>query len=83
MQDEKILKENYEFYLTQKKDLLSDQGKKYKFVVIYEKELKRFFDDFETAFLWAKNEYLDENFIIHQIVDESEITHFVYDSVYR
>lgn len=79
MQNEQVLQENYEFFLTKKRELLNDVNRKDKFVVVYEKELKGFFKKFDEAYIWAKNEFTDENFIIQQIVDETEITHFIYE----
>ena len=83
MQDEKTLLGNFQYFLSKMPDLLSDLSKKHKFVVIYAKEIKGFFEKFEDAHMWAKGEFLDDNFIIQQIIDENEITDFVYEAVCR
>ncbi|HUI92695.1 MAG TPA: hypothetical protein VLX68_10650 [Chitinivibrionales bacterium] len=77
MQDEKILKENYEFFVSIKQSLLDDVSKKDKFIVIHDKEIKGSFDSFETAYIWAKAQFTDENFLIQQAINESDVTNFV------
>ena len=79
MQNENILQENFEYFLTQKDDLLKDATKEGKFVVVYEKALKGFFETFESAYGWAIDQYTDENFIIQKVVEEKNITNFVYE----
>jgi hypothetical protein len=81
MQDEKILKENYSFFVSQKTDLLKDPEKKDKFAVIYEKSIKGYFDSFELAYIWAKESFTDENYLIQQIISDCEITNFIYGSL--
>jgi hypothetical protein len=83
MQNEKILLENFRFFLSKKRELLSDPNKKHKFVVIFGEVIKGFFENFEDAHMWAKGEFLDDNFIIQQIIDEDEITDFIYEAICR
>lgn len=83
MQDEKILRDNFSYFLKEKTSLLSDPNKKHKFVVVYAKEIKGVFENFEDAHMWSKGEFLDDNFIIQQLIDDGEITDFVYEAVCR
>lgn len=79
MQDEKILQENYDFYLSKKEELLQDTSKNGRYAVIHEKSIVRFFDSFETAYIWAKNEFTDSNFIVQHIIKEEDVTNFIHE----
>jgi len=79
MQDEIILQQNYDFFLSKKDELLQDLTKKGKYVVIHEKALVQFFDNFETAFIWAKNEFTDSNFLVQHVIKEEDVTNFIHE----
>jgi hypothetical protein len=78
-QDEGVLKENYAFYLTQKSGLLADPARAGKFAVVHDKKIHDFFDTHEAAYIWAKMNFSDENFLIQEIIDESQLSHFIWE----
>ena len=57
MQDIDKLKENYNYFLSIKNDLLSDPEKKGKYIVIHNQQNRGIYDSFESACVWASGQF--------------------------
>lgn len=72
---------NYEYFNEQLPKWLQDNLKVNKFAVIHNKELAGLYDSFEAAFRFAYAQFSDNDFIIQQIEDQSEVVGFLRSAV--
>ena len=61
--------------------LLADPLYRHKHVVIYDNEVRGFFDTFQAAFADAVAKYPRTDFIIQQIISDDETVGFLYSAV--
>jgi len=71
---------NYEFFLQQLPDLLSDPLKTGKYIIIYNMAIEGIFDTFEAAYRAACSKF-NHNFIIQQIVDDKDVVEYLSTAV--
>lgn len=74
-------KKNYDFFSENLPEWLKDNLKVNKFAVIHSEELAGLFDSFEAAFRFACTNFSENDFIIQQIIDQSEIVEFLRSAV--
>lgn len=72
---------NYDYFSNHLSEWLADNLKVNKFAVIYNEGLVGLYDSFEAAFRFAYTQFSDTDFIIQQIVDQSEIVEFLRSAV--
>ena len=68
---------NLDFFENRLPDLLKDESFKGKFVVIHETTIKGTYDNFEESLSFALAHYTPNEFLIQQVVDESEYINFL------
>ena len=73
--------ENYKFFSEHIKDYLNDPILKNKFVIICDGQIKSAYDSFESAYEAACTQFPMEEFIVQQIIDESETIEFIRSAV--
>jgi hypothetical protein len=75
-----IQMKNYEFFKKHLGEYLTDPLKKGKHAVIYDLKLQGLFDTFEAACVFAYSTSAND-FVVQQIIDESEIVDYLYSAV--
>lgn len=70
-------KENYDFFSEHIAEYLKNPIMKNKFAVICNKEIKAVYDSFGSAYDAACAQYPMDEFIVQQIIDESETVEFL------
>jgi hypothetical protein len=73
-------RENLNFFYSKLNELLSDPLKKHKFALIYDKEVTGTFDTFENALGAAVSKFQPGEYIIQQIISETEVSGFLYSA---
>lgn len=68
---------NYDFFNNNLSQWLVDPLKSDKFAVIHDEQLTGLYDSFEAAFRFAYTKFAEDDFIIQQIIDQSEIVEFL------
>ena len=71
-------KEDLEFFYNKLDGLLSDPLYKHKYVLIHSKIIDGFFDTFENALASAASKFQPGEYIIQQVISDTEITEFIY-----
>lgn len=74
-------RKNYDYFNQHLSEWLADNLKANKFAVIYDEKLAGLYDSFEAAFRFAYAQFSDADFIIQQIIDQSEIVEFLRSAV--
>ena len=74
-------KENIDFFYENLKDYLKDEKLKYKYVVIYNKELKNSFDTFDRALEYALSNFPQSEFAIQQVIGQDEQIGFLKSAI--
>jgi len=72
--------EDLKFFYNNLAELLSDPLKKYKFALIHENKIEGVFDTFENALGDAVPKFLPGDYIIQQIISETEVSGFLYSA---
>lgn len=77
MDKKEILKQEYDYFLTKLKDLLSDNNNKGKIALIKDKKIQGIYNDIDEAILDATQEkgYELETFLVQKI--EKQQTHYI------
>lgn len=74
-------KRSYAYFNDHLSEWINDNLKVNKFAVIHGEELAGLYDSFEAAFRFACVTFHENEFIIQQIVDQSEIVEFLRSAV--
>ena len=74
-------KENIKFFDDNLKTFLNNQLYKFKFVVIYNKEVVGIYDTSETAIENATAKWPIGEFIIQQIISDDDVVGFLYPAI--
>ncbi len=69
---------NVDFFKSKLKDLLADKLFANKFVIVHNKEIQGVFDSFETAITEAVNRYPVDEFVVQEVVDESQNVNYLF-----
>lgn len=72
---------NYDAFNRNLSTWLNDPLKVEKFAVIHDEQLMGLYDSFEAAFRYAYPAFAEDDFIIQQIIDQSEIVEFLRSAV--
>lgn len=72
---------NYDFFSSHLEEYLGDPIKRNKYAVFCEEEIKGAYDTFEVAYIAACSQFSQDEFIIQQIVDSSDIVEFLWAAV--
>ena len=73
-------KEDLVFFYNKLKELSANQLYRHKYALIHEKDIKGVFDTFENALGDAVSKYPPGEYIIQQIISQSETTGFLYSA---
>ena len=68
---------NFQFFERNLPSLLADPLKQGKYAVVYNEAITGIFDSFAAAYGFACAEYADNNFIIQQVIDQSDVVQFL------
>jgi len=71
-------KEDLEFFYSKLPELLEEPHYKHKYVLIHDKTIENTFDTFENALANAATKFQPGEYIIQQIISDTEITEFIY-----
>ena len=72
--------ENLKFFYRQLDDLLADPLRKHKYALIHDQKIEGFFDAFENALSDAVSKFQPGEYIIQQIISETEVSGFLYSA---
>lgn len=72
---------NYEFFVAHLKEYLEDPIKRNKYAIFCEEDIKGAYDTFEAAYIAACAQFHQDEFIIQQIVDSSDVVEFMWAAV--
>lgn len=72
---------NYDFFSLHLNEYLDDPIKRNKYAVFCEEEIKGAYDTFDAAYIAACAQFPQDEFIIQQIVDSSDIVEFLWSAV--
>jgi hypothetical protein len=75
-----IQMKNYEFFKEHLGEYLADSLKRGKYAVVYDLKLQGLFDTFEAACVSAYSTSAND-FVVQQVIDESEIVDYLYSAV--
>lgn len=73
-------KENLNFFKDNLDKYLQDNLLKDKFVVIHEKTIVKAFDSFEAALSYAVSTLPNDEFIIQEVISDSDTVNFLYSA---
>lgn len=74
-------KENLAFFKKELKNFLQNELYKGKFIIIHDKQVKGIFDTFEAAINFAVSKYPRNEFVIQQVIDESDTINFLFSAL--
>jgi hypothetical protein len=74
-------KENLAYFKDNLQKFLSDPLLKFKYVIIYNKDVVGRFDTFEAALVEAVSKYPQNAYIIQQIISEKDTVSFLYSAM--
>jgi hypothetical protein len=69
---------NIDFFKSKLKQLLADKLFANKFVIIHNSEIQGVFDSFEAAITEAANRYPADEFVVQEVVDESQNVNYLF-----
>ena len=75
-----IQQENLQFFYSKLDELLSEPQNKYKFTIINDKKIEGTFGTFENAISYAVSKFQPYEFIIQQIILDTERIGFLYSA---
>ena len=73
----KIQEDNRRYFLDNLDGWLKDLAYRGKYVVIYNRQVRRVQDDFAAAFRYAVSNFPREEFIVQQVVSEDSVSDFL------
>ena len=72
--------EDLKFFYSKLNELLADPLYKYKYALIHDQKIEGFFDAFENALSDAVSKFQPGEYIIQQIISETEVSGFLYSA---